>query len=1254
MKKNVLKCLIGAFLFVQSVSSQNNPEKTWKLLLENKRDLALKEIEAKYSSNKSIENVIGKELIQYENGMIKPSSTFLGDFKAIKNNEPYLYALWNQQFLFQEYTSNGFNANNMKVVDELYNNQYVNPTIKGALSYIKGVKERGINNFVGYEKYVKEVESIRDWEYCAVFENLNNSGINAYYGPEDHAKSGEPFNANSNGFLNWYKAPANVEPWQMLTNHAEYGSGVHYAQTFVTSPIDQEVYVRIGNSSKFIVSINDIQIFEGSKNLSTDLDAYVVKIQLKKGVNRLLLKMAEDESFGFFMVRLTDKEGINLKNLTVSSNFAEYNKSTLDELNPVFVENEFELFFRNKCEANPDDFLSAYCLIKTYLRNEKHEQAYEVLEPWLKEYPKSSILRIIALKVFSLSGEDNLIDEIRENLKKDDPSYHLSLFIVFSDAQELFRMSQQNMEEVIDSYVNSVEDPTIKHFGDMYKAIRLQDKNRVIKNLDKLISIANTEKNVNTLKSYANLFEGYLNDNERAKKIYEQINSKYFDVEVRENLVGFYANQANFAKGQKLLEENAKFLPSDIEFLKSLVNYMHYIKEYDKSMPYIDKILVLYPYSFIAMELKGDVLLQADKKVEAMEWYQKSLLHNSGNSELRKKIRDISNEKDYIEDFITKDVYKFIESKKSKITTNNYGYNILLDEVTVELYKEAGGKGRYTYVYEITSDAGVERLKEYDLGLSGSYNIIKSEIIKSDGKIIPADKMRSSFVFNGLEVGDIIYIDYQSDFNGYGRFFRDFTDDYQFTSFSPLVEGKYTLLVPKDRTISYEVKNGKLDFEQSQKGDYNVYSWSLKNHNGMTSSEKYMPESSEVQTVLHIGTIKSWTEIANWYSDLVGQQIEINSVVKKAFNEIFPNGFDKISEFDRAKKIYDYMAEKLSYSYVSFKQSGYVPQKPGKTLTTKLGDCKDFSTLFVVLTEMAGLKSNLVLVSTNDNGITSLVLPNIGFNHCIAKVFINGKARYIELTDRNLPFTAMPIRDVNAQILDIPRAVDKAFVSKLENLQDPNKLKNIQTNNVTINVNKENQKIKITTEMAGSIKSSSADVFNNEGYQIIKKKLMDRFESIVGENCTIDTVYNIENVRIANSIKYSADLTFKEKASKIGKYFVLKVPYIENAYTADLISEEKRDYQINYLDYENTDEYRTTFDVYIADGNIFTEIPANTELTFKNHSYSRKYTKVAPNHLRITVVAKTSFENISVEDYAKFKDYVSKILEAKDSMIGFE
>jgi hypothetical protein len=303
---------------------------------------------------------------------------------------------------------------------------------------------------------------------------------------------------------------------------------------------------------------------------------------------------------------------------------------------------------------------------------------------------------------------------------------------------------------------------------------------------------------------------------------------------------------------------------------------------------------------------------------------------------------------------------------------------------------------------------------------------------------------------------------------------------------------------------------------------------------------------------------------------------------------------------------------------------------------------------------MAGLKSNLVLVSTNDNGISSLVLPNIGFNHCIAKVFINGKARYIELTDRNLPFTAMPIRDVNAQILDIPRAVDKAFVSKLENLQDPNKLKNIQTNNVTINVNKENQKIKITTEMAGSIKSRSAEIFNNQGYQIIKKKMMDRFETIVGENCTIDTVYNIENVRTANSIKYSADLTFKEKASKIGKYFVLKVPYIENAYTADLISEEKRDYQINYLDYENTDEYRTTFDVYIASGNVFTEIPANTELVFKNHSYSRKYTKVAPNHLRITVVAKTSFENISVEDYAKFKDYVSKILEAKDSMIGFE
>ncbi|MFM7725741.1 MAG: DUF3857 domain-containing protein, partial [Flavobacteriales bacterium] len=471
------------------------------------------------------------------------------------------------------------------------------------------------------------------------------------------------------------------------------------------------------------------------------------------------------------------------------------------------------------------------------------------------------------------------------------------------------RMSQQQMEKVLSDYASSVDDKSVKYATDMVKFIRLDDKKSMKKQLDKLMELSLATGNFNSLKSYASLYEAVLNDAAKTQKLYEQMNVKYFDASVRDQLTRYYDNQGNRAKAKKLMEVNVKWMPNEVPFLKELVYYQHYIEEYKASLANIDRILELFPYSFVAMELKGDALLQLGNTTEALDWYKRSLVHNSANSDLRRKIRDINNEKDNSEEFRTEDVYKFISDNKGKITKNNFGYNILLDEVTVELYAEAGGKTRSTYVYEITSEEGVESLKEYDLGLGGNYSIIKSEIVRGNGKIIPAERAGSSFVFNGLQVGDLIYIDYQTDFNGYGRFYRDYIDDYQFTSYHPVLFERYTLLAPKDMDIHYEVKNGKLDFKESQNDKFNVYQWILKDYPGLPAREDYMPEDTDINTVLYLSSLNNWSEIANWYSDLVRQQVEVNSVVRKAYNEIFPEGHEKMDETERARKIYAYMMD---------------------------------------------------------------------------------------------------------------------------------------------------------------------------------------------------------------------------------------------------------------------------------------------------------------------------------------------------------
>ncbi len=1251
-KKGLLALLFWSISNI--ILAQNSIPNYWDAALNNDRETALKEVKKAYSSNPTIETLMAREIIRWENGLLSPSKKLIDEFIEFGDDRDYyLFALWNEPFIFGDYLSEDMNNITMDHVDRLYSTNFKHPTIKCDLAYLKGIKSRVLNDFTGYEKYVREVKAIRDWQYCGVFENMNGSGIDAIYPPETDPIGGSGFNANSNGIVDWYVPVNDPEGYMKLTNHEEYGMGVHYAQTFINAPADQECVIRVGNSSKFKLWLNDVLIYENTKQQGTTTDAYSVKVNIPAGNNRLLIKTSVETSFGYFSLRITDDSYHDIDGLTYSNKYADYNKSTEETINPRMITSAFEDFFINKSESG-DDFLYDYCLIKTYLRNERYEEAKEVIEPWFDKYEKSSMLRIMMTTISDLEDDSNKVDELRENIKNDDPDYHLTLMMYFLDVQELFRLSFEDMSEVVDDYAESVDSELVKISAEIIKALRLEDKKLIKKYLDELMDLALEMGNVKLMKTYASLYGRVLNDDAKTQLLYEKINNKYYDIDIVDKLARIYNSQNKKAKTKKLLEEKVEKFDTEIAFYKDYVSYLHYLTEYEESVPYIERALELFPYSFRAMEYMGDALLQLNDKEGAIEWYQKSLVHNSANSTLRRKIRDILNEPDIVEEYKIQDVYDYIEENKNKTKSNNYGYNFLLDEVIVELNKEAGGRTRVTYLFEITSEKGVERLKEYSLGLYRNYDIIKSEIVKANGSIVPAESSGSRFVFNGLEVGDVIYIDYQVDFNGYGRFYRDHMDDYQFTSYHPLKLARYTLISPQDIKIKHEVVNGELEFESTTKGDRDVYIWTLKDHPGLPESERFMPEESDVNITLHMSSLEGWNDIANWYSDLVRQQIEINSVVKKAFAEIFPDGTQAYSEKERAELIYEYMADNLTYSFVSFKQSGYIPQKPSKTLKTKMGDCKDLSTLFVVLADLAGLEANLVLISTRRNGIKKLVMPSISFDHCIVKVILDGKEVYLELTDNNMPFMSLPTRDRGAQILEIPRNYDDDKTYELSNLDDRERLINSYNNNIKMYIEDDKKRLIIDAKIQGSIRSSTADILDNDSYTIMKKDLVNRYHSSINSSCTLDSVYNIKNDKHEDFVSYTAEVSYTEKTNKIGKYYVVQLPYVVNVYTGSVIAEDERDYPIEYMSYESTDVYNTEFDLFVEEGKSFTELPESKNFAFRDHKYSRTYELIAPNHLRVTIHATPGSDNISPEQYEEFKAYVNKVLEAKDEFVAFE
>ena len=348
------------------------------------------------------------------------------------------------------------------------------------------------------------------------------------------------------------------------------------------------------------------------------------------------------------------------------------------------------------------------------------------------------------------------------------------------------------------------------------------------------------------------------------------------------------------------------------------------------------------------------------------------------------------------------------------------------------------------------------------------------------------------------------------------------------------------------------------------------------------------------------------------------------------------------------------MMENLSYSYVSFKQSGYVPQKPSKTIKTKLGDCKDFSTLFVALAKKADLKSNLVLISTSDLGKNELVLPTTSFNHCIVRVFLNGKEQYLELTDKNLSFKTLPLSLEGALALNIPFYASESNNNSLLVLDNLSQNKTIIKNDIQLIIGKENFNLDNKVLTTGKLNSSYRELLINKNDEKLRKDLTKHFENRESLDLSLLTYEIIENDRKKDTVLFSTKFKVNDKLKKLGQFKLLKLPMFFKPYTDDIVNLEKRNYPIKYSKYEKADQYLLNYSILLNDGLQFVELPNNAEFNFKNHHFKISYNKIKPNELTVKIIADIDRNDISTLDYVSYRKFVKNFLEAKENLIGIK
>jgi transglutaminase-like putative cysteine protease/predicted Zn-dependent protease len=1175
-------------------------------------------------------------------------------YARLKDPNPYLFAMWFNEAALGEYGKKDANGHQMQLLDKIISDPNSNGSIKAAAHYFKALHYQYSNDFSRAQKEWSKMGAVTPaWQLVGPFDNLSGSGYYKEFGPLQHPEANADFTSVSNATIHWFTpAVMNREGYTFPYPHFQRSSATVYAQTFVYSPDDRKVLLNAGAGGAIRIWVNDRPVLAASKELVTELDFYKEPVQLKKGYNRLLIQLSY-ASVGTpnFIVRFTDDNLEAIGGLTFSSQVQPYQKETSTTPAPEPVHHFAEAFFEQKIKQEPGNMVNYILLCQTYLRSKKTAEARKVIDDALAKYPDNSLLRLELMTVLIKEGNRTVLLEEVERMKEKDPDCILAI-----------RMNTQRLinEEKYDEAFKEL-DRGVQLYGEDEEVwntrITLYSKQNKTEELVKAINSAYAKYPNNADMAdmmYSLKVNGY-KDAKGGIKILENYLKDNFSYNIVKQLSGVYSKQGMKDKALQLLQATKNDFPYDPDLYTDISSYYYDQQAYDKAADYGRQALALAPYVATYWENLGQELQEQHKEADAIAAFQKALYYDATRYSAREKLRDIQKKPYVWKAFPEEDVYAAIR-KANERKFDSYDYFYVLDEKFAVVYPEGATEEYTTTVAKILTQKGIDRWKETSIGYNSNnqeLKIEKVEVVKKNGSVVPAEQNENQIVFTGLEVGDAVVMKYKIQHYAQGRMARHYWDRFSFNAFVPELLSRYCLLIANKVKFDYKMDNVTLQPAQKDYDDFKLYTWEMKEPE-IFKDESFMPPLMDVGPVLHVSTLSTWSDIATWYSDLASSKTDEEFEVKQVYASLFPKGADKLGDQEKAMRIYRYITGNIHYSSVPFRQGPYVPQKASVTINTRLGDCKDLSSLFVALARLAGLKANLVLVETRDNGMKDMVLPSVEFNHCIVKTWLNGQVCFLELTDNNLPFACLPNSVNHAPCLVIPAANVDAANAKLETVESPFKPREKVRRVVNVAIKGNNMRLKVEVTKSGAFVSSMRDDYESLSPEKQKETMQKAVSGSYKNAVKVDSVTFFHLDGLADSAGYRYVCTVDNEVVEVGNMQMIKIPFSDIVASVDNFTLDQRKFPVEYWRYEDADEYETRVTVQAPAGTQFVDVPKSETFTFKGSKYSLQYILTKPGSLTVIRKATLQRDNVTPAEYPAMKEFFNKIVKAESKYIAFK
>ncbi|MCB0805524.1 MAG: DUF3857 and transglutaminase domain-containing protein, partial [Bacteroidales bacterium] len=217
----------------------------------------------------------------------------------------------------------------------------------------------------------------------------------------------------------------------------------------------------------------------------------------------------------------------------------------------------------------------------------------------------------------------------------------------------------------------------------------------------------------------------------------------------------------------------------------------------------------------------------------------------------------------------------------------------------------------------------------------------------------------------------------------------------EFWSEQPVLEKVYSVSIPDDKLVQYEVYNGEVKVSAKPAGEKFVYTFSKSDYSEPAREPNMVAKSDEF-TKLLISTSPDWYAKSVWFYKVNEDfgSFESTLEIDRKVAEILEGAEN---EMDSVALLTHWVADNIRYSGISMGEGeGYTLHKGEMTFSDRCGVCKDKAGMLITMLRAAGFESYAAMTMA---GSRIDRIPADQFNHSVTVVKLSdGKYHVLDPT----------------------------------------------------------------------------------------------------------------------------------------------------------------------------------------------------------------------------------------------------------------